>query len=98
MYVSNSICLSVYTHTHIQKLSNIQYSIVNCGFPALLVVQMVKNLLKMLEMWVQFISWEDPVGQGMATYSSILAGEFLGWGALWATVHGVGKSQTRLSN
>ena len=77
MYLTLYVCLSTHTHTHThihtKKLSNIQYSIVNCGFSASLVVQMVKNLLKMLEMWVQFMGWEDPLGQGMATYSSILA-------------------------
>ena len=25
------------------------------------------------EMWVQFLGWEDPVEEGMATHSSILA-------------------------
>ena len=80
MCVSNSICLSVYIHTHIhtKKLSNIQYSIVNCGFPVLLVVQMVKNLLKMLEMWVQFMGWEDPLGQGWLPTPVFLPGEFHG--------------------
>ena len=43
--------------------------------------------------------WEDPLEEGMATHSSILA-----WripkdrGAWWATVHGVTKNQTQLSN
>jgi len=36
---------------------------------------------------------------GMATYSSILAWRIpMDKGAWWATVHGVAKSQTRLSN
>ena len=26
-----------------------------------------------LETWVQFLGWEDPLEEGMATYSSILA-------------------------
>jgi len=38
-----------------------------------LVAQMVKNLLTMLETWVQFMGQEDPLEKGMATYSSILA-------------------------
>ena len=25
------------------------------------------------EMWVQFLGWEDPVEEGMATHSSLLA-------------------------
>ena len=38
-----------------------------------LVAQMVKNLLAMQEIWVQFLSQEDPLAKGMATNSSILA-------------------------
>ena len=34
---------------------------------------MVKNLLGMQKTWVQSLGWEDPLGEGMATYSSILA-------------------------
>ena len=37
------------------------------------VAQMVKNLPAMLETWVRSLGWEDPLEQGMATYSSILA-------------------------
>ena len=34
---------------------------------------MVKNLLAMRETWVRSLSWEDPLKEGMATHSSILA-------------------------
>ena len=34
---------------------------------------MVKNLPAMQETWVQSLSWEVPLEEGMATYSSILA-------------------------
>ena len=34
---------------------------------------MVKYLPAMRETWVQFLDWEDPLEEGMATYSSILA-------------------------
>ena len=44
----------------------------------------------MWETWVQSLGQEDPLEKEMATHSSILA-----WGA---TVHGVAKSRTRLSN
>ena len=40
---------------------------------ASLVAQMVKNLPAMWETWVQSLGWEDPLEEGMATYSSILA-------------------------
>ena len=40
---------------------------------ASLVAQMVKNPLAMQETWVRFLGWEDPLEEGMATHSSILA-------------------------
>ena len=67
------------------------------GLP--LVVQLVKNLPAMQETWVQSLGQEDPLEKGMATHSSILAWRVLmDRGAWWATVHGVTKSQTRLSD
>ena len=41
-----------------------------------LVVQTVKNLPAMWETWVQSLSWEDPLQEGLATHSSILAWSF----------------------
>ena len=38
-----------------------------------MVVQTVKNLLAMQETWIQSLSWENPLENGMATHSSILA-------------------------
>ena len=57
------------------------------GFP---VAPLVKNLPAMWETWVWSLGWEDPLEKGKATHSSILA-----WRIPW--VHGVAKSQTRLS-
>ena len=34
---------------------------------------MVKNLPAMQEIWVQSLGWEDPLQDGMATHSSVLA-------------------------
>ena len=51
---------------------------------ASLVAQIVKDLLAMWETWVRSLGWEDPLGlpdlleEGVATHSSILAGEFQG--------------------
>ena len=39
---------------------------------ASLVAQMVKILPAMLETWVQSLSWEDLLEEGMATHSSTL--------------------------
>ena len=66
---------------------------------ASLVVQMVKNLPAIQETWVQSLGWEDPLGEGMATHSSILAWKIpMDRGAWWATVHGVKKSWTQMSD
>ena len=66
---------------------------------ASLVAQMVKNLPAMQETWVQSLGWEDPLKQGMATHSSILAWRIpMDRETWWATVHVVSKSWTPLSN
>ena len=66
--------------------------------------QKVKNLLAMQGTRVRSLSWEDPLEEEMATYSSIFARRIQwteepgrlqsgGWGGV-----GVTKSQTRLSD
>ena len=66
---------------------------------ASLVAQMVKNLPAMQEAQVQSLGWEDPLEKGMATHSSTLAWRIpLNRGTWWATVHGVAKRWTQLSN
>ena len=56
---------------------------------------MVKNLPAMQETWVRSLGWEDPLEEGMATHSSILACRIpMDRGAWRATVHGIAKSQT----
>ena len=60
---------------------------------------MVKNLLAMWESWIRSLGWEDPLEEGMATHSSILAWRNpMGRGAWQATVHGVAESWTQLSD
>ena len=58
-----------------------------------------KNLPAMQETWVRSLDQEDPLEKGMATHSSILAWK-TPWSEepWWATVHGVAKSQTQLSD
>ena len=66
---------------------------------ASLVAQLVKNPSAMWEIWVQSLGWEDPLEEGMATHSSILAWRIpTDTGAWQATVHGIAKSWTQLSN
>ena len=64
-----------------------------------LVAQMVKNPPAMRESWVRSLCWEDPLEEGMAAHSGILAWRIpTDRGAWRSTVHGVAKSRTRLSN
>ena len=66
---------------------------------ASLVAQMVKNLPAMQEAQVQSLGWEDPLEEGMATHSGILAWRIpMDRGAWRAPVHEVTKSRTRLSD
>ena len=63
-----------------------------------MVAQLVKNMSAMQEILVQFLGWEDPLEEGMAAHSSILAWRIpMERGVWWATVHEVAKSQTQLS-
>ena len=70
------------------------------GYPlqyswASLVAQMVKNLPAMQETSVRSLGWEDPLVEGMATHSSILAWRIpIDRGAWWSTVHGIAESRT----
>ena len=64
---------------------------------ASLVGQLVKNLPAVQETWVQSLVWEDPLEKEMATHSSILAWK-ISWTEAPGGVHGVAKSQARLSN
>ena len=59
---------------------------------------MAKNLPAIQETWVRSLGWEDPLEEGMATHSSILAWRIpMDRGAWQATVPEVAKSQTRLN-
>jgi len=60
---------------------------------------MVKNLSTMQETRVQSLGQEDPLEEGRATHSSILAWRIpVDRGAWQAAVLGVVKSQTQLSD
>ena len=57
--------------------------------------QLIKNLPAVRETWVRSLGWEDPLEEGMAIHSSILAWRIpLDRGAWQATVHGVAGSDT----
>ena len=60
---------------------------------------MVKRLPAMRETRVRFLVWEDPPGEGNGNQLQYSCLENPMDGGAWqATVHGVAKSQTRLSD
>ena len=62
---------------------------------ASLMAQMVKNPPAMWETWFQSLGWKDPLEEGMATHSSILAWRIPMDRGVWqATVREVTKSRT----
>ena len=59
----------------------------------------VKNPPVMQETWVQSLGWEDHLEEGMATHSNILTQKTpMDRGGWWASVHGVAKNPTWLSD
>ena len=67
---------------------------------ASLVAWFLKNLPAVQETLILTLGWEDPLGEGMATHSSILVWRIpMDRGAWRATVHGgVAKSGSRVSD
>ena len=64
-------------------------------YAASLVALMIKNPPAMQETWVQCLGREDPLEEGMATHSSMLACRIpMDRGAWRAAVCGVAKSRT----
>ena len=53
---------------------------------------MVENPPAMQERWVRSLGWEDPLEEGMATQSTVLAWGILRQAAWRATVHRVSQS------
>ena len=71
----------------------------NCPeFLASLVAQMVKQCA-MWETWVSSLGWKDPLEEGMATHSSILAWRIpIDRGAWWAVQSTVEQLSTALAS
>ena len=61
---------------------------------ASLVAQLVENLPVMLKTWVRSLGWEDPLEEGMATHSSVLAWRIPMDRGAWRAPRGVEKSWT----
>ena len=52
----------------------------------------------MWETWVRSLGWEDPLEKEMPTLQYSCLENTMDGGAWWATVHGIAKGWTRLSN
>ena len=60
---------------------------------------MVKNPRAVQEIWIQSLGWENPMEEGMAIHSRILAWRIPPDGEAWkVTVYAAAKSRTRLSD
>ena len=60
---------------------------------------MIKNPPAMRDAWVRSLGWEDPLEEGTANHSSLLAWRIpMDRGAWRAPVHEVAKSWTQLNN
>ena len=68
------INLSANVKLHMQFVNDMLYGTLRAS----LVAQLAKNPPAMQETWVWSLSWEDPLENGTATHSSILA-----WRVLW---------------
>ena len=79
-----------YSGTYIWMSCIYMYIYRHCQSWASLVAQMVKNPPAMRKTWVWCLGWEDSLGEGMATHSSILAWRIpMDEGTWQATVHGL---------
>ena len=65
---------------------------------ASLVAQMVKNPPAMQETWIPSLGWEDPRRRAWQPFPVSCLENSTDRGAWQATVHGVTKSRTQLSN
>ena len=84
--------LKIKTITLVMVLFHIFWSLIILRRASLL-AQLVTNLPATQETWVQSLGWEDPLEEGMAAHSSILAWRILMDREAWrATVHGVTES------
>ena len=68
------------------------------GLGTSLVAQKVKNLPAVQETWIQSLCQEDPLEKGMGPTPVFCLENSMERGAWWATIHGLIKNQTRLSD
>ena len=93
------LCLTIILHYTLLKLNCQQDHHFLYFSRASLVPHMVKTLPAVQETWGQSLGQEDLLEEDMATHSSILAWRVpMDRGAWRATIHGITKSWTQLSN
>ena len=81
-----------------KRKKTLYYFLIGIFYSHKLVAWMVKNLPAMQETRVWSLGWENPLGKGMATALQCSCLENSTDSGAWrATVHGVTKSQTQLS-
>ena len=100
-FLSRQHCKQILYHWATGEASLTVLKIVNhyAEHPAFLVAQTPSNLPAMQETWVQSLSLKDPLERGKSTHLSILAWRIpMDRGAWQATVHGITKSRTWLSD
>ena len=73
LFLLQSACSPAHNFQWFSSLPSEFSYILYYNFWASLVAQTVKNPPAMWETWVQSPGWEDPLEEGMATHSSILA-------------------------
>ena len=67
--------------------------LLQCSWTSL-VDQTVKNLPAMWQTWIGSLGWEDPLEEGMATHSSILAWE-IPWTEEPGKLQSIGSQKVR---
>ena len=81
-----------------QGKPKIQLIHVNLGFLSGSAVKNPPVMQELQELQLPSLGGEDPLEEGVATHSRVLAWRIpMDGGAWWATVHGVVKGQTRVS-
>ena len=82
------MCCSPWGHKELDTLEPQQHLLMDLPCKSV-----VKNPPPMQEMWVRSLGWEDPLEEGMAAPSSILAWKNpMGRGAWQSRVHRVAKN------
>ena len=98
---SNSSCLLwlLFQWDSSRDSRTLLFSVRFCPLRASLVVQRLKRLPAMWETWVRSLGWKDSPGEGNGNpFQYSYLENLINGGTWWATVHGVTKCWTQLSD